>query len=397
MTANEPGRMLRRSIIGLLALVAALGVSPSRASAVPAGAMLPAAMAWYLAGFELGPWEAYLAGKLTPELDSVERVTVPDISWLRIDRDVVLPEFAHPLIGSPDRTRFSLLSARATQSVQCGALPGERPRRGRPGFERSMVFSGISGRVSDENRVSVSAVLASQQFSHSMLDLAEYDGAFRPVDFYAADRELSHGAGLQLGFASELAPRLQMNATFQSRINMDELASIRGVHGHSADLDIPSRLRMGLNMQASEQTLFTVAVSQVFYSQVGAFPSRALPARFNALLGDSNSPRFEWNDLTVYSVGMRWRYAEDLEFKVDFHTRSQPEPTSASLLAALDDELAQHSVLMGVGKHIGQRARLDLTASYAPPEFAFGGNVLGVVSERLDQAVEVAARLNVRF
>jgi hypothetical protein len=154
---------------------------------------------------------------------------------------------------------------------------------------------------------------------------------------------------------------------------------------------------MGLDMQASERTLFTVAVSQVFYSQVGAFPSRALPARFNALLGDSSSPRFEWSDLTVYSVGMRWRHDDDLEFRVDFHTRSQPEPTAPSLLAALDDELAQHSVLMGVGKQLGEQARLDLTASYAPPEFAFGGNVLGLVSERLDQAVEVAARINVRF
>jgi len=178
---------------------------------------------------------------------------------------------------------------------------------------------------------------------------------------------------------------------------MDELSSVRGVHGHSADLDIPSRLRMGLDMRAGEHTLFTVAVSQVFYSEVGAFPSRSLPARFNALLGDSSSPRFEWNDLTVYTVGMRWQHESDLEFKLDFHTRSQPTPTSPSLMAALDDELAQHSVLVGLGKGLGDRARLDLSASYAPPEFAFGGNVLGVVSERLDQAVEVAARLNIRF
>src|SRR6056297_2701358 len=106
-------------------------------------------------------------------------------------------------------------------------------------------------------------------------------------------------------------------------------------------------------------------------SQVGAFPSRSLPARFNALLGDSSSPRFEWNDLTVYTVGMRWEHESDLEFKVDFHTRSQPTPTSPSLMAALDNELAQHSVLIGLGKGLGDRLRLDLTASYAPPEFAF--------------------------
>jgi len=383
-------------MIILLALAAG-AANPALAGYAPARIMLPSSMAWYLAGFELGPWEAYLAQRLTPEMDYVQRVDVPEINWLSFDHDVVLPDFARPLVGTSDQPRISLLSATITRSLQFGTLPGSAPRPGSPGFQRSLLLSGLSGKVNESNSLSVSAVLASQQFSHSMLDLAEYTGEFRPVDFFAAERELSQGAGLQLGFASELLPRLMMNATFQSRIDMDELSTVRGVHGQAADLDIPSRVRMGLDMQAGEHTLFTVAVSQVFYSQVGAFPSRSLPARFNALLGDSSSPRFEWNDLTVYTVGMRWQHESDLEFKVDFHTRSQPTPTSPSLVAALDDALAQHSVLVGLGKGLGDRARLDLTASYAPPEFAFGGNVLGVVSERLDQAVEVAARLNIRF
>lgn len=389
--------MLRRSIIILLTLAAAGAGSQSRAGYASAQIMLPSSMAWYLTGFELGPWEAYLANRLTPEMASVEPVVVPRISWVRIDDDAVLPDFARSLVGQADAPRFSFLTAGITHSLHFGGLPGASTPQSSPGFQRSMLLSGLAGKVNSSNSVSVSAVLASQQFSHSMLDLAEYDGKFRPVDFLASKRDLSQGAGLQLGFASELVPRLMMNATYQSRINMDELATIRGVHGQSADLDIPSRLRMGVDMRAGDHTLFTFAVSQVFYSEVGAFPSRALPARFTALLGDSSSPRFEWNDLTVYSVGMRWQHKSDLEFKVDFHTRSQPSPTSPSLVAALDDELAQHSVLMGLGKGIGDRARLDLTASYAPPEFAFGGNVLGLVSDRLDQAVEVAARLNIRF
>jgi long-chain fatty acid transport protein len=188
-----------------------------------------------------------------------------------------------------------------------------------------------------------------------------------------------------------------LSAAFQSRIDMGELATLRGVHGYSADLDIPSRMKMGLDLRASDRTVFTMAVSQVFYSQVGAFPSRSLPARFNALLGDSTSPDFEWNDLTVYSFGLRWQHESDLEFRVDYHTRSQPTPTAPTLASALADELAQQSILVGVGKSLGDHARLDLSATYAPPEFAFGGNVLGVVSDRLDQAVEVSARLNFSF
>lgn len=389
--------MLCRALAVLLALGSTGAVNSAYAGYASARMMLPSSMAWYLAGFELGPWEAYLAQRLTPEMDYVQRVDVPQITWLRLDSALVLPDFAKPLVDGSDEPRFSLISNRITRSLRIGALADSTPQQGSRGFQRSVLLSGISGKINDSNRLTVSAVLASQQFSHSMLDLSEYDGSFRPVDFFAGDRDLSHGAGLQLGFASELMPHLSMNASYQSRINMDELVSVRGVHGYSGDFDIPSRLRMGFDMQAGEQTLFTVAVSQVFYSEVGAFPSRSLPARFNALLGDSSSPGFDWTDLTVYSLGMRWRHASDLEFQLDFHTRSQPTPTSPSLVAALGDELAQHSVLVGLGKGLGEYARLDLTASYAPPEFAFGGNVLGVVSERLDQAVEVAARLNIRF
>ena len=389
--------MLRRPMIVVL-LLSALGTGvEARAGVGHAQLMVPSSMAWYLAGFELGPWEAYLAGRLTPELDTVQGAEVPEISWLQIDRDIVLPDFARPLVGDSGRPGLTFVTSRLSQSFSFGGFPDSGSHNGAPGFERSVLLPGITGNVNAFNRISVSAVLASQHFSHSMLDLAEYTGDYRPVDFFAANRELSQGAGLQLGFASEVMPRLMMKASYQSRVNMDELASVRGVHGQSADLDIPSRVRMGVDMQTGEHTLFTFAVSQVFYSGVGAFPSRSLPARFNALLGDSSSPRFEWDDLTVYSVGMRWKHESDLEFKVDFHTRSQPSPTAPSLMAALGDDLAQHSVLLGLGKGIGERTRLDLTASYAPPEFAFGGNVLGVVSERLDQAVEVAARLNVRF
>ena len=385
----------RLSILAFVFCLQPAVSAPALAASAPT--MVQSAMAWYLAGFQLGPWEAYLARELTPELDFAAPVEVPAISWLAIDHDIVLPEFAKPLLSDIGKARLTLFQTGSRASLMHDDVMSASKLRQLPGFQRSTLLSGVSGQVNSRSRFSVSAVLAAQQFSHSMLDLSEFNGEFRPVDFHAGNRDLSTGAGLHLGFASELAPRLLLDASFQSRVNMDELASIRGVHGYAADLDIPSRMRLALGMQAGSQTLFTVAVSQVFYSGVGAFPSRSLPARFNALLGDSSSPDFQWKDLTVYSIGMRWQHESELEFSLDFHSRSQPTPSAASLSAALSDELGQHSLLMGIGKRIGDRARIDVSASYAPPEFAFGGNVLGVVSDRFDQAVEVAARFNLRF
>lgn len=395
--------MIRRLLI---ASVAALMVAPTASLRAAPITVVPGTtfgVTWSLLGMELGPWEAYLAHELTPDLPNLRRGPRPEISWVQIDRDAVLPEFARPLLGG-SRNGLGLHTRAISFASPMNFSAPSSGAQGGLSFQRSMLMSGISHQVSERNRISVSAVLASQQFSHSMLDTQVFDSRFfdpmapvRGVGLYAQEQELSQGAGLRLGFETELAPRLMVSAAFQSRINMDELATLRGVHGYSADLDIPSRMQMGLDLRASERTVFTMAVSQVFYSQVGAFPSYSLPARFNALLGDSTSPSFEWNDLTVFSFGMRWQHESDFEFRVDYHTRSQPTPTAPTLASALSEELAQQSILVGIGKGLGDRVRLDLSATYAPPEFAFGGNVLGVVSDRLDQAVEVAARLNFTF
>jgi len=388
--------MLR--FLNLVLLVLVVAGLPSRVAASSAlPYTMPSSMVWYLAGMELGQWERYLASRLTPDLPMLQPVELPEISWLQIDQDLILPDFAHPLVARKGIERVSLLTGIRVSDLRASRSSGISPGISAAGLSRTTMLAGISSQVNPSNNFSVAAVLASQQFSHSLLDLVEYRGDSKPVDFFAANRELSQGAGVQLGMASELAPRLTVNATYQSRINMDELATVRGVHGQSANLDIPSRVGMGLDMRLGRQALFTFAVSQVFYSEVDAFASRALPARFNALLGDSTSPVFQWDDLTVYSMGMRWQHESDLELRLDFHTRSQPRPTDPVLNFALGDSLAQNSVMVGLGKGIGERTRLDLSASYAPPEFAFGGNVLGIVSDRLDQALEVAARLNIRF
>lgn len=394
-----PVSFRKLSVILIMAAAGAL-VQPPPARAAASG--MPgshyAGMAWFLTAFELGPWEEYLAHELTPVLPSMRRLPRPQITWLSLSDSLILPDFARELIESrqqPLNLNWDMYEASRLDlsSTGNGSSTGS--------FERSMLFSGISHQMSDRNRISVSAVLAEQQFSHSMMDTRREDSPiaseFGGGGGYNPYSQVSHGAGVLLGFNSELAPRVDFTAAYQSRINMDELASVRGVHGASADLDIPSRMQVGLDFRTSTRATISMAVSQVFYSDVSAFPSRALPSRFSALLGDSTSPEFNWNDLTIYSLGLRWAHENDLEFSLDFHTRSQPVPTAPSLAGALNGEMAQQSLLMGIGKGVSERSRVQLNASYAPPEFAFGGNVMGVVSDRLDQAVEVSAQYKLDF
>jgi hypothetical protein len=352
-------------------------------------------MTWFLVGFELGPWEEYLIHELTPDLEQLSSAQAPEVSWLALEEALILPDFAASL-NLPRRALPSLSLIR--QYVAAELSGASRSDLGR--LERSLVMPGFSAPVSDRGALTVSAVLATQRFvsaGMNLVDPAEMEPLAVSSPDYWRRPDSSSGAGLRFALSSELMERLTVEAAFQSRIGMSEFASLRGVHGSQAELDIPSRIHLGMQWQSGQSSFFQLGLAQIFYSEVGAFPSRALPARFNALLGDSTSPQFGWEDLLVASIGWSWQPASDLQLHVDYRTRSQPRPSSPVLAMALAPELAQNALTVGLNKTLSSRSNLLFNAAYAPPEFVFGGNVLGVVSDQLDQSVELQATWRVKF
>ena len=369
-----------------------LASAPSGARAVPAGpASSFGGLAWFMLAFELGPWEDYLIQELTPDLERLGGEPIPSLNWLSLDQEILLPDFALALLRPTSRRPGLAIMPHGLSLQRVASSPdwsqGQR-------LERSVMMPGITAQVSERSALSVSAVLATQRFVAAGMNLSEHDDlkfdALQP-QFLAGRPELAQGAGVRFALAGAPTAGLTLEASFQSRIDMSDMASIRGVHGSQAELDIPSRLQLGLQVQTGQRSSIHIGAAQIFYSEVGAFPSRALPARFNALLGDSTSPQFDWEDLVVYSLGWAWRHESNLELVVDYRTRSQPRPRSPILAAALAPELAHNALLMGLSKRVNERSRLQLNAAYAPPEFVFGGHVLGVVSDRLDQSLELQA------
>jgi hypothetical protein len=351
--------------------------------------------------FADGQWDDQIIHRITPlGLRSTVTAT-PSRGWLAVDEDLIAPDFASALTA-PNRVPVMLRLQQQSTSLALAPTPGRRGLSS-PGnsFQQSLLMPGLTSSLNDSNDLTISAVLASQSYGTSMLNLVEATNA--SVAEYSAfnqpfgQPEVSHGAGLRVGLLSRLSHQWTFDAAAQSRIDMNDFSNIRGLYGTTAELDIPSRIQAGVQFHATARSSLRFGIEQILYSEVGAFPSRALPARFTALLGDSTSPRFEWDDLTVYSLGWQWSNGHDLIFHIDYQTRTQPLPTAPVLSNALSPELADDAILAGVTKALGYNSTLRLSASYAPPEFAFGGNVLGVVSDRLDQDVEVQALVQFYF
>jgi hypothetical protein len=385
-------------VVGMLPSLAAARVYGLPMSGLSAGGtgLTP----FYVLGFELGPWQEYLAQELTPDYLLDANSEPVNVSWFNQQSVTILPLFAARLLEQPrtymrfevdwERSNDLGMSALFNHGFNEGLITGK------PGLERKMLSSGLVHKLTDHQLIGVSAVFATQSFGFSQLGMQSYNQNL-PAELHTAVydpySESGYGAGVQLALRSELTDRVSLNAGFQSRINMDDFANYRGVYSQPANFDIPARARMGVSLKTTDQSWLSVSVERVLYSEVGAFASRNLPGRFLSLLGDTTSPSFAWDDLTVYSVGLNWADKKGTSWHIDFSSRTQPSPSSRLLSQAIDADLANNAMIIGFSRQMSMTSRFNLNAAYAPSEYAFGGNVLGVTSEKLDQDFELEASL----
>lgn len=354
---------------------------------------------FYIIGFELGPWQEYLAQELTPVYMLPDDAQPMRVSWLRNSEISILPDFASHLESAPP-TRINLEFEWQSDSEYL--WPGVEPEAGFQGtsFDRQYFSPGIEHQFSEGSVLGVAAIIAHQRYSAASLGLT---AASRPGESpwvpstYSPQHESGYGTGVRLALRQEVVEGIALDAGYQSRINMEEFAAYRGVYAQAADLDIPARATVSLAFQATERSWLNVAIERVMYSDISAFPSRYLPNRFLSLLGDSTSPAFNWEDLTVFSVGYTWSDGADQQWHIDLSTRTQPSPSSQLLNQALKGDLANSALIVGYSRRTGLRSRLAFNAAYAPSEFAFGGSVLGVTTDELDQQVELEAMWTLSF
>jgi len=354
---------------------------------------------FYIIGFELGPWQEYLAQELTPVYMLPDDAQPLHVSWLRNSEILIMPDFAADM-ETARSTRINLQFE--WQSDSEFLWPGVEPEAAFQGtsFDRQYFAPGFEHQFGDNGVLGVSAIIAHQRYSAASLGLT---AASTPDQnpwistTFAPQHESGYGTGVRLALRQEVQQGIALEGGFQSRIDMEEFAAYRGVYSQPADLDIPARARVGLAFQTTDRSWLNVAIERVMYSDISAFPSRYLPNRFLSLLGDSTSPAFNWEDLTVYSVGYTWSDGADQQWHIDLSTRTQPSPSSKLLSQALEGDLANNALIIGYSRRTGVRSRLAFNAAYAPSEYVFGGSVLGVTTDELDQQVEVEAMWTLSF
>jgi hypothetical protein len=221
-----------------------------------------------------------------------------------------------------------------------------------------------------DTRFSLSAIIARQRFVTQGFGSSAWEGEPQRVGVaIGGSSETAHGSGVRLGIEQVVTPQLDWSLSVQSRLEMDAFKTYRGVYSEAGDFDVPGFVQTGLRWTPAADLQISFEVQRVFYSDVDAITTTALPVRLLALLGDGGSPEFAWRDLTVYSVETARETASGSRWSLRYSSQQQPRPTSSLLDRALESQYSDTNLALGFQQGLGRFGRLQFAASYSPASY----------------------------
>ena len=282
----------------------------------------------------MSQWREYARRGLTPEY-SFEEPAGPNVAPSLLSSHRELRSLGEVKLGFAQADGLTL-SVDFNQSAAgyFDAAPvaeGRLLSRERSGINSEFVSSSVGLPFLGDGRVSLTAVVARQRYASAGFGSAPW-GAQEELTGLRDDQfrhEVSTGHGVRVDYELPLNEHFSWNLAAQSKLDMDAFESYRGVYADRGDFDIPGRLRTGLQWNATRSAALAVGIERVFYSDIEAFTSAALPTRVLSLLGDGSSPVFAWQDLTVYSLEGLLTDRTGADWVLRWTSRQQPSPTSA--------------------------------------------------------------------
>jgi hypothetical protein len=344
-----------------------------------------------------GPLRVTAAQRLAPDFSWVDAEALIDTPTLNPLSRALSEFLVIPLAGGREWT-VSARAARLTENTST------RPQFADDasvrvlddgGLERRLITSGLLVESEAGLGISADAVFADQRFaSGSLIPLVGSPDSRLPGA--VASFEESRGTGLAFAVGAPVTDYLGWNLGVRSRVDMNTYKAYRGIYSEPGDLDIPATAALGFTAKIAPETTLVLGAERVMYSDINSFSSYALPNRFLALLGDSSSPTFAWQDLTVYSAAVRgggpmWQWT------VRYSTSLQPNPSAELLQQAINGIQSDSNWSLGLGRSFGDLGNVRLMASYAGAEYVLGSSYVRNVDPTDSEHLEFEAIWDVRF
>lgn len=246
-------------------------------------------------------------------------------------------------------------------------------------FSSSMFSPQLQARVGAASELRFGLTVASQRYAtpgfgelHASTQWLPQMGLRSSLGVGAIEQ--SYGQGVHFGFDSTLGEHFLLGVSAQSRVDMDAFKTYRGLFSEPGDFDVPARTGVSFGVQPMPGLSMSLGAERVYYSDVAAFTTFALPTQLLALLGDGSAPTFAWRDLNVYTAKAELADASGGQWGLQVTTRQQPSPTSALFELALRDLHSGNHYSASYQRQVGSASSFSVGASYAPAQYILGPN-----------------------
>lgn len=287
-------------------------------------------------------------------------------------------------------------------SYFCGGNPqlGEPPATGpgpycagKAGVDLSQAFLSVnySAKVGDNFAWGIGPVFGLQLFEANgvqtfqvITETLATTGDFAQVDSLSNNgHETSAGIGFAAGLWWGATDTVSFGLSYQSKLLMSLLDGYSDLFAEEGDFDIPSSLKAGISVLASDSMRINFDIEHTTFSEVDAvgnpminmFGCPLLPfggTDVEACLGGESGAGFGWEDMTTYKLGFEWQQDETSTWRFGYSYGEQPVQQEDVLFNILAPGVMEQHVTFGLTRQAANGGEWNFSFMYAPEKSVSG-------------------------
>lgn len=273
-------------------------------------------------------------------------------------RHFFIPEFGYTRAFSPTISLGVAVYGNGGMNTRYDQNPfSALGAQGRAGvnLEQLFISPSIAWRATPDHVFGVALNLAWQRFS------AEGLGPFTsastsPGDVTNRGTDTSSGVGVRLGWIGQVAPGLQLGATWSSKIS-GRFDKYKGLFADEGSFDIPASYGIGLSWQAARDWTVGLDYQVIEYSGVNSIANPLSRLLEGQALGSAQGPGFGWKDVRVLKLGVIHRLNQDWTLRAGYSHASQPVPANQTFLNILAPGVVRDHLTVGFTRKIDQHTQ----------------------------------------
>lgn len=199
----------------------------------------------------------------------------------------------------------------------------------------------LSYKLSENQAIGIAPLFGFQRFKIDGLQ-AFAGFSTSPSDMTNRGNDTAQGVGFRVGWFGRSGDMLSFGAAYSTKIKMSNFDKYKGLFAEGGDFDMPVNYNAGIAAKVTPETMIVLDYQHINYSGVKSVgnPSALLlqcaGGNLANCLGGSDGAGFGWHDVSVWKLGVEYRYSSRMTLRGGWNHTDNPiraEDVTINILA----------------------------------------------------------------